>query len=92
MYSKENLLFVSEVEKFKKKTEIFKDKKSKADEIFTKYLNQNAPSETRLVCIYYKTQFLNLKRTVITLKSIIDKVSIEKNRIFLYFKLKLWYD
>ena len=47
-YSEENLLFISEVEEFKK-MENFKDRKLKADEIFTKYLIQNAPLEVILI-------------------------------------------
>jgi len=46
-YSEENLLFISEVEEFKK-MENYEDKKLKADEIFTKYLNQNAPLEINI--------------------------------------------
>ena len=49
-YSEENLLFISEVEEFKK-IETFEHRKLKADEIFTKYLNKNAPQEVRLVWI-----------------------------------------
>ena len=58
-YSEENLLFISEVEEFKRMKN-YEDKKLKADEIFTKYLNQNAPQEVRLV--WYEIYRLILSR------------------------------
>ena len=57
-YSEENLLFISEVEEFKK-LENYEEKKLKADEIFTKYLNQNAPLEViSFIAFTLKTLFL----------------------------------